>query len=91
VPLGITRTREDTVIHTDGTPTIANATPLRGFSVRNEGSIFLVQPLDHHAKLWLAENVDNENAQYFGSALAVEHRYAYDLVDGIFDAGFAVR
>lgn len=80
------------MIHTDGTPTIANVreTP-RGFHVRNEGSIFLVEPLDHHAKLWLEENVDTESAQFFGSALAVEHRYVHDLVDGIFDAGFLVR
>lgn len=80
------------MIHTDGTPTIANVreTP-RGFRVRNEGTIFLVEPLDHHAKLWLEENVDLEDAQLFGNALAVEHRYAYDLVGGIFDAGFSVH
>jgi hypothetical protein len=81
------------MIHTDGTPTIANAVPLpSGFRVTNEGgSLFLVEPLDKSARTWLTENVDLTEAQFFGNALAVEHRYAYDLVDGIFDAGFDVR
>lgn len=85
------------MIHTDGTPTIANAPALQGFRVRNEGSIFLIEPLDRDAKNWILDNVGpagpyvDDEPQYFGNALAVEHRYAYDLIDGIFDAGFAVR
>lgn len=78
------------MIYTDGRPTVANAPALRGFRVRNEGSIFLVQPLDAQARIWLEEHVDLDDAQWFGSALAVEHRYAYDLIDGILDDGFAL-
>lgn len=79
------------MIHTDGRPTIANAPALRGFHVRAEGSIYLVQPLDAEAKSWLEENVDSEESQYFGRSLVVEHRYFEDLFDGIVDAGFEVR
>ena len=78
------------MLHTDGTLTIANAPALRGFHVKDEGSLVLVTPLDAPAKHWLEENVDNE-AQYFGAALVVEGRYFYNLLDGIFDAGFEVQ
>lgn len=48
--------------------------------VSNQGSIFLFQPLTKRGSEWIKENVA-EDAMYFGTALAVEHRYARDLAD----------
>ena len=44
------------------------------FTVENHGSIFLLQPLTSAAQTWVDENIP-EDAQYFGTAVAVEHRY----------------
>ena len=52
------------------------------FTVENHGSIFLLQPLTPAAQTWIDENIP-EDAQYLGSAVAVEHRYILDIVDGI--------
>lgn len=46
------------------------------------GSIVLVTPLTDRAREWIAENVSGETT-WLGDALAVEPRYAYDLVDGM--------
>lgn len=46
--------------------------------VRNEGSIYLFQPLTPRAKEWICANVQPK-AQWFGTSLVVEHRYAADL------------
>lgn len=51
--------------------------------VENHGSIFLFRPLTDEARTWLVEHTDG---QWFGGALAVEHRYAADLANGILEA-----
>jgi len=50
--------------------------------VENHGTIFLFEPTSQAAKEWIAENV-SDDAQYFAGKLAVEHRYASDLADGM--------
>jgi len=52
------------------------------FEIRNEGSIVLFEPLTDEARGWWTDNVDPE-AQTFGNAYAVEHRYAPDIIEGI--------
>jgi len=52
------------------------------FKIRNEGSIVLFEPLTSTAQGWWSDNVDPE-AQTFGNAYAVEHRYAADIIEGI--------
>ena len=83
------------MIHTDGKPTIANCRALEvqavDFKVDRDGDLFLVTPQNRAARTWLVDNIDLDEAQFFGLALVVEPRYAYDLVDGIFDSGFTVR
>jgi len=59
--------------------------------IENHGSIFLFRPRTGYAADWLRENVASEGWQWFGGALAVEPRYAGQLVCGIEDAGFSVR
>ena len=57
------------------------------FVIHNEGTILLFRPLTDAAREWLKANVQ-EDAQWFGGALVVEHRYAGDLAVGLIKAGF---
>jgi hypothetical protein len=54
--------------------------------VHNEGTVFLFCPLTPQAKGWIAEHVQPD-ALWFGSALVVEHRFAWGLAQGMKDAG----
>jgi hypothetical protein len=58
------------------------------FAVESYGSIFLLQPLTPEAQAWIDEFI-SEDAQYLGSAVAVEHRYIVDIVDGFKEEGLA--
>jgi hypothetical protein len=58
--------------------------------VRNEGTVFLFNPLTARAKEWIEENVQIETYQWFGSTLVVEHRYAWGLAEGMLDEGLVL-
>ena len=58
--------------------------------VVNHGSLFAFELLTAASREWVDENVSDE-AQFFGGALMVEHRYAQDLAQGMLNAGLAVR
>jgi hypothetical protein len=47
-------------------------------SIENHGSIFLFRMNSPAGSEWVSQNVHHD-AQFFGDALAVEHRYARDL------------
>jgi len=47
-------------------------------SIENHGTIFLFRLSTPAASEWVSQNVQSD-AQFFGDALAVEHRYARDL------------
>ena len=57
--------------------------------VRNEGTIFLFCPLTTRAKSWIVEHVQPD-AQWFGGALVVEHRFLWGLAQGMKDAGLVL-
>jgi hypothetical protein len=57
--------------------------------VRNECTLFLFCPLTSHAKEWIDEHVQPD-ALWFGSALVVEHRFAWGLAQGMKDAGLVL-
>ena len=57
--------------------------------VENHGTLFLFRLLTDAARDWVEAHVDPE-AQWFGGALVVEHRYARDLAQGMLDDGLAV-
>jgi len=57
--------------------------------VRNEGSIFMFQPLTKTARAWIEENAADDG-MWFGGQLAVEHRYAADLAQGMLNDGLNV-
>jgi hypothetical protein len=50
------------------------------------GTLYTFCPLTLRAKEWLDEHVQDD-AQWFGYALIVEHRYAWGLAQGMQDAG----
>lgn len=60
------------------------------YTVENHGSLFLFRPETPEAQAHLEAHVDDE-AQWFGDALAVEPRYAADLAAQLGDDGFVVR
>ena len=54
------------------------------------GTINLLWPLTPKATSWIDENIPDD-AQWFGTALAVEPRYCPDIVAGMIDDGLAVH
>ena len=58
--------------------------------VNNEGTLFLFNPLTARAKEWIDENV-SPDAQWFGTTLVVECRYAWGLAVGMKEAGLVLR
>jgi hypothetical protein len=52
------------------------------FSVENHGTLFLFRMNTPAASEWVSENVQSD-AQFFGDALVVEHRYAQCLAAGM--------
>jgi hypothetical protein len=58
--------------------------------IHNEGTVFLFNPLTSRAKEWIDENVQ-EDAQWFGTTLVVEHRYAWGLAVGMKEEGLVLR
>jgi hypothetical protein len=61
---------------------VSSPTRIVDFTVQNEGSIFLLHPHTQAAQDWISEHIPPD-AQRFGSAVVIEHRYICDIVDGI--------
>jgi len=59
------------------------------FRSENHGSLFLLFPLTQRANSWIEAHLP-EDAQWFGNAVVIEHRYIWTILDGIQDAGLAV-
>jgi hypothetical protein len=57
--------------------------------VRNESTVFLFCPLTPQAKERIDEYVQSD-AQWFGNALVVEHRYAWGLAEGMKEEGLVL-
>jgi hypothetical protein len=64
--------------------------PPADITVNCQGSIWLVEPHTIAAKRWLADSVQDD-AQYWGAALVVEHRYLPELLSGLEEAGFTIE
>jgi hypothetical protein len=59
------------------------------FRCENHGSVFLLYPLTHSARFWIKENLPSD-VQWFGRAVAVEHRHIWAILEGIQNAGLVV-
>jgi len=62
--------------------------PKTDINVENHGSLMLFRPATETGREWLETNTDG---QWFGHALVVEPRYAFDLAEGAQQAGLVVR
>ena len=60
------------------------------YKVEGSGTVYLLRPLNISAAENLKEHT-NEEAQFFGNALAVEHRYIDDLVAQLREEGWEVE
>lgn len=58
------------------------------FTVNNQGSIFLLDPISEEAVTWAEDYLTD--AQRFGNTVVVEHRYIADIVEGINGDGLSV-
>ncbi len=58
-------------------------------AISPHGSIVLFDLLTPAAECWVEEHVDPD-AEWFGRALVVEHRYTEDLVRGILNDGLTI-
>jgi hypothetical protein len=59
------------------------------FTFVDGGSVCLLIPATREARRWLDDNI-GEDAIYFGQGLAVERRFASQILDGIQADGFEV-
>lgn len=59
--------------------------------VENHGTIFMLRPQTEAAEQWIEDHVQTEGWQWLGKGLAVDHRYAENLVAGMIEAGLAVQ
>ena len=58
-------------------------------SIENHGTIFLFRLNTSAAVEWVSQNVQ-EDAQFFGDALVVEHRYARNIAAGMVADGLVI-
>jgi hypothetical protein len=68
---------------------MAKKTKNPDFRVTGGGSVFLLHPVSKAAKAWASEHLP-EDAQRFGNAVVVEHRYISDVVHGAMADGLTV-
>ena len=61
------------------------------FQARNHGTLYLVKALTERAQAHLTPDSVQEDAQWLGSSLVVEHRYMIPLALDLQRAGFSVR
>ena len=59
------------------------------FRCENHGSLVLLYPLTQSAQSWIAQHLPSD-AQSFGDAAVVEHRYIWAILDGIQNDGLKV-
>ena len=59
------------------------------FRCEIHGSLFLLFPLSQSAQSWVEEHLPTD-AQWFGNAVVIEHRYIWAILEGIQNDGLAV-
>ena len=77
--------------HRLGHKRMTTIVPIVDVRVNDQGSVVLLQPITEAASDWIDENIESEGWQWFGGALAVEHRYADAIIEGMQSDGLGVR
>lgn len=60
------------------------------FDVNNQGSIVLLTPMTPAAHEWVETHLPDD-ALTFGPSIAIEHRYAEDILEGIVQDGLSLH
>lgn len=55
----------------------------------DHGSVWIAVPLTAAARDWMDEHIP-EDAPWFGSGLAIEHRFVGDIAQGMADDGLQI-
>lgn len=59
--------------------------------ISDQGTVITFTPLTTRARFWFNENVEFESWQWLRGTLAVDHRPAQGLIDGLSEGGFRIR
>jgi hypothetical protein len=62
---------------------------MEDFQISGGGTLYLLHPMSESAKQWVDEHLPKD-ALTLGEAVAVEHRYISNIVDGILEDGLTV-
>jgi hypothetical protein len=79
----------DTRMHSPQDDCVSIPTSHPDVLVNNVGTLYTFCPLTLRAKEWIDEHVQDD-AEWFGHALVVEHGYAWGLAKGMKDAGLVL-
>ena len=79
----------DTRMHSPQDDAVSIPTSNPDVLVNNVGTLYTFCPLTLRAKEWIDEHIQPD-AQWFGHALVVEHRYAWGLAQGMTDDGLVL-
>jgi hypothetical protein len=60
----------------------SGTSPTPDFRCENHGSVFLLFPVSQSGQSWIKENLPFD-AQRFGNAVVIEHRYVWAILEGI--------
>jgi hypothetical protein len=60
------------------------------FDLSGDGSLYLLRPLTPPAHAWVEEHLPDD-ATWFGTAVAVEHRFIADIIFGAIRDGLLVQ
>ena len=60
------------------------------FTVNDQGSIVLLMPENDNARVWIDQNI-GDDITWWGGAVAIEHRYADDILTGIQRDGLTIE
>ena len=74
----------------DAFETGGTSPPRPDLLVHGEGSVYLLRPASAAGSVWIAMHIPFD-AQWFGGAVVVEHRYIDDIVTGAINDGLRVR
>lgn len=60
------------------------------FNITGGGTLYVLDPLTPRAKAWIKDHVDDNALTWGPNAIAIEHRYVADIIDGIRADGLEV-
>jgi hypothetical protein len=59
--------------------------------IESDSSMVVITPVSHLGRQWLSENAQYESWQWLGRSLAIDKRFAADIVEGMIGDGLDVE